>query len=546
MSMMPPTHRRSLTRLAFRWLSGRPLNGRWRTDSTFLRPATVACIPGQLSGRWDHMAGWRRSAWRQAALAAATVLPWQYLTHPARTAILGAAGGLTCAALVGRRVARAWPDRQHYRSTVRPLHLVLARDLALPRNTRPADYLDMPVTFADDESTPIVVHMPAGWASTEANRKRTAGLVLNGSGQTAATMDTEWTTRGTATLIVRRAPAPPDTVAWADVVSDVEQSRSGDLVLGAGMRGDLYRWDLNTEDAHAGFSILSGRGKSSLLQVMAAQVIRPGGTVTAIDPKMVSFEDMVGAPRFRLANDPADVEGMWQAIAEVRGELERRRTERAADRTADWPVRVLMIDELNQFSAMSKMAWMGLRNRDDSLVAPVWGDVATIAQMGRAFRCHLVLVGQSLTDRATGGNDIRHFLGFRALAGWTPAQWKMLSFSGGKSPEQYEDRGRWLYLTPAGRTWVQNAYAEPGELLSWLGAECPMSHVPANTQVSAVHGTPIVGLDAAAAHLGVPVETFRKRRQRAGGALPGEGRQGNRPTFTAASLDAAREGQTVA
>ncbi len=535
--MIPNHARTSPGRLLFRWLAGRPLDGRWRTDSTFLRPATVACIPGQLSGRWDHMAGWRRSAWRQGALLAVAVVPWQWLTHPARTLAAAALLAGPWAGLRVHRAVRAWPTRRHRKSTVVPLHRVLAADLALPRNTAPDDYLTVPATYADDEATPVVVRLPAGWAATQAARDRTSGLVLAKLGQTAATADVEWTTRGVPTLVVRRAPAPPDNAPWADVVSDIETSRSGDLVLGIGARGVLYRWDLNSDDPHAGFSVASGRGKSTLLQVIAAQVIRHGGDVAVVDPKMTSFEHLAGVPRLLLANDPGDVQAMWDAAAAVRGVMERRRAQRAADPTAEWAPHLLMVDEVNQFSAMSSAHWRATREPTDGPVPPVWDDIAAIAWMGRAFSCHLVAVGQRLDSRATGGNGLRDSFGLRGLAGYGPQQWRMLG-PGGKMPPAQRPRGRWLYLTGDDTAWVQNIHPQPGELKAWA---CPMSHVPKNAQVNAPHGTTwVVGLDAAAAHAGLTLEAFRKRRQRAGGALPGERREGNQPAFPADALEALR------
>jgi hypothetical protein len=541
MTMIPSPYRRhSAARLLGRWLSGRPMSGHRRTDSTFLRPATVVVLPGQLAAnRWDNMAGWRRSAWRQTALVGPLAVLWQYAGHPTRTVALGAAGAACGLAVAARRTVRRWPDRRHVRAVVQPMHRVLSADLGLPHNVRPDDYLTVPATYADSETTPIVVRLPAAWAPTKAAQDRTAALVLAKSGQTADTADCEWTTRGGPTLIVRKAPAAPDVVRWADVVGDVETSRPGDLVLGAGPRGALYRWDLNTEDPHAGFSVGSGRGKSSLLQVIAAQVIRPGGRVTAVDPKMTSFEDIAGVPGLDLANDPGDVQAMWDAVAGVRGEMERRRAERDADPTAEWPVRMLMVDEVNQFSAQSAAHWRNTREPTDGPVPPVWDDIAAVAWMGRAFSCHLVIVGQRLDARATGGNGLRDSFGLRGLAGYTAQQWRMLG-PGGKMPTPQKPRGRWLYLSGGEQAWVQNVLAAPGELRAWLPARgCPMSQVDASAQVNTPHGTRwVVGLDAAAAHLGVGVEAFRKARYRAGGTLPGERRDGNQPAFPADALDA--------
>src|ERR1700716_3611261 len=102
---------------------------------SFLPPPTVVVLPGQLAAnRWDNMAGWRRSAWRQTALIVPLAILWQWVGHPVRTEAV--ACGLPFPA---RRAVRRWPDRQHVRAVVRPMHRVLAADLGLPHNVRPDD-----------------------------------------------------------------------------------------------------------------------------------------------------------------------------------------------------------------------------------------------------------------------------------------------------------------------------------------------------------------------------------------------------------------------
>ena len=53
-----------LMRLAYRFVSGRPMSGDRKTDATFWRPATRSLDPSGTALRWEMMRGASRLAWR--------------------------------------------------------------------------------------------------------------------------------------------------------------------------------------------------------------------------------------------------------------------------------------------------------------------------------------------------------------------------------------------------------------------------------------------------------------------------------------------------
>ncbi len=55
-----------LVRLAYRFVSGRPMSGERKTDATFTRPATRSLDPSGTALRWEMMRGAARVAWRLA------------------------------------------------------------------------------------------------------------------------------------------------------------------------------------------------------------------------------------------------------------------------------------------------------------------------------------------------------------------------------------------------------------------------------------------------------------------------------------------------
>src|SRR4051812_24078367 len=58
------THPHSIGRVAFRFVSGRPLDGVARTDARFLRAGTRALTRTGYASRWAMLPGWRRAVVR--------------------------------------------------------------------------------------------------------------------------------------------------------------------------------------------------------------------------------------------------------------------------------------------------------------------------------------------------------------------------------------------------------------------------------------------------------------------------------------------------
>lgn len=548
-------------RLAVRWFAGLPLHGPRVTDATFRRPATQALVPGQLSRRRDHLPGWRRSAVRQVTLFGPPLVWWQYATHPARTVTAATLAGAAGVAWAVRWYRTVWPLRRHMRGVVDPLHAVLSAELGLPRTTRPDDYLTVPPDYNRPDGSPVTVRTPVGWAPSKTAQDRVSALTLSKLAWGKADADVTWTTRGTPVLMIRQAPKAPDSVAWADIVDAVEASEPGDLVLGKTAHG-LYRWNLNGgADPHAVFAVNTGGGKSTTLMVISAQIVAddPAARVSVIDPKMTSFQDLYDTPQIRLANNPMNVEAMWALIAEARSELGRRMAEQTLDPAlkGTWPRWLVVIDEATQFHRLSQRHWRQVRDpATDSAVPPVWDHVADLTQMGREYRFHVIFAGQRIEAKTVEG--CRDLLAHRAVYAVPPGQLTMMGLPKTLPPGP-RHAGRWLYWLIGGDTvWVQNAYAKPGELRAWILARQAMSHelshdvshVPVTSEDTGSCDIPepvewVVGVEAAAARAGLSPAAFRQRRTRAGGQLPGEGKDGRTPLFDPAVLDAMAAGETV-
>jgi hypothetical protein len=267
-------------------------------------------------------------------------------------------------------------------------------------------------------------------------------------------------------LNVTRAPVPPTMVRWADVLAELEACEPGKVLLGVDAAGEFRHGDLGLEDPHWAVNAGSRRGKTSLLLSISAQVLRqalavelpPGAPecarerVTGIDPKRVSLEALAGVPGVELYNDPRDVEGMWAGVAAFRQFMEDRVEAYQADRTIEFRRSLLIIDEVNQCSAMWDHHWRKVKAKGDPATPPVWDDIAAVAWMGAQFRCNIVVVGQRLDAGVLKG--LRDSFGVRLLAGYTPQQYAFL-VGLPPYPRPQKPRGRFLLFEGGELSWLQ-------------------------------------------------------------------------------------------
>lgn len=538
-----PKPEHSLSVVVFRLLRGKHWHGQPLSDATFWSPGTQG--PPHWWGRgrpsrWALMAGWQRAAFWWTLLAVLVGL-WRWRTGTEW--VLAGVGGPAFGVLVWR-AWRAVRRAAHRRRLERPLAGALAPYLG----TSPAvveSGLNVRHDYEDAASGEYVasVVLPDHWAATPDQRRLVEDVV---SARFGAELRYQWRTSAyPMRLNVTRAPVPPARVAFADVREAIDASPADRLVLGKSADGSLVCWDRSAEDPHAAVHGGSRRGKTSLLLLLAAQELRHGGRVVAIDPKRVGLLPLAGmGPAVELHNDPRNVEGQWQAIARFRQLVEDRYDQLEADPTAEFPHALLIIDEVSQFSAQSAAAWRQVKERSDPALPPVWSDVAAVLWMGAQAHCHVVLAGQRLDYNLLGG--LLGSFGIRMLAGFQPVDYARLV---GVPPVQRSQKARGRFLVYAGGelTWTQLAYGDADELRGWVlegrqaasqAASHPVPDVGRGPEDATGDsgGRVLVGLAAGAEYLGLSVDAFRKRLER-GGRVPGEFRAGGQPAWRAADLD---------
>lgn len=561
----------------WRYLSGQPLDGRRRTDGSFVHPGTRSLTPGVVRfSRWSGYPGWQRAGIRVSTLALAALALDGWITHPTLTRNLALLSAWATGSAATWRGYQRWRDRRHWFHTVLPLHLALAAYLALPASARPRDYLRVPVNYARSHDARTTITLPPTWTGNPGVRKELATLVMEKLELSSSDAEWDLEMKRSPTLTIKLSHKPPKTVSWSDELATLAACRPGQLFIGRDKLGHAFYWDLAVgEDPHAGFSIHTGLGKSTLMMALTAQLLHQDhrASVTYIDPKMVSADALAGVPGLTLVNDPRNVGAMWEAIEGSLALMDERRDALAADPTATFARHMLILDEVNMFATMSRSHWLKVKPKGAPATPAIWDVIAALIWQGRQFGVHLVLLGQRLDERATGGIGLRDSLGFRGLAGFRANQWLMLVGTV-PIPRAQKGKGRWIYDDGESSTWVQNVYPSAQDLRSWAldrqVAPTPNLETLAGTEAGTGVGSPVVtvtvlsdvkgptsslpaetpelptppvaatawiiGREAGAAHLHISLAAFDKRRERR--PIPGETRRRNQPAWTEADLDA--------
>ena len=446
-------------RLIYRHLTGLEYDGQPRTNATWTESGDKVLHESERARRWSYRPRLQRAAIRWGWTAAVGANGYAAVAAPAVEA--GTLAGEAGAAVVwaGYRTTDAALTFLHRRRVVRPLAKALARTL----ENDPANILRgliVPGRTDRPEAT-VTVPVPDGWHGDRKTVEAIIGARLGGS------WDAEWRMRQAPfSAVFTRTPEPPGMVKWADVLHHIEANKEGEIVVGLNSRGKPYRGDFVREEPMWGLSIGTGGGKSVFLQMVTCQLVAQGAEIVAIDPKFISLDPLVGIPGIAVFNDPRNVGEMWNAIGDFRREMESRYDAWVADRSITFKRKVLIIEEGNMFSAISKEHWREVKKKGDPVSPPVWGDIAAILRMGRQANMNVIAVFQRMDDAATGNQGLRDSFGFRVLGRYTWQAWRMLVGTN-PIPRSQKRRGRYIVVDGGEHTWIQAPYISEEEVRAW-------------------------------------------------------------------------------
>jgi hypothetical protein len=104
---------------------------------------------------------------------------------------------------------------------------------------------------------------------------------------------------------------------------------------------------------------------------------------------------------------------------------------------------VAVLEELTSAYNRLKAYWKSVKGPEDPALSPALTALANLANMGREMRVHVLMAGQSLTAKTTGGPEGRESFGARVMGRATSNAWKMLAPQIKPAPVKRLPPGRW-------------------------------------------------------------------------------------------------------
>lgn len=505
-----PKH--TITRVIYRYLSGRPLDGLARTDGGYLRRGRRAVSPTGRASRWAMLPGWQRQAVRLGVPAGISAVAYAQQAAPQYTA----AALATLAGLGGvrglRRAHRGLKMRRFDATYIRPTERTLAEGLGAgvrlevdPTLGTLVERLAKPLSPAEEKARawygqhvePVVRWLPdriqrGVWALQNAvepaltpfrrpvdavgpsirltiNLRYLSNDDRNLVNAVIASKVPVRDTIGTVDMVGERVTMswtvrkqPRAKVGYDEIAPHLDRIAEDEFIFGFAAGDVPFIVSLADDAPHIAMSAGSGAGKSVLAQLLAAQVLRRGGKVTIIDVK--------GSHRWakNIAGVNYCVTGRaaHDALVDL-GELADERNTAAFasdDDNFDPGLRHLVImEEMNAGIAILANYWQGERAKGDPVMSPAVTALRFLLFTGRSAKINVVGIAQSLTARAIGGPEARENFAVRCMARYTVNAWRMLCPQAAM-PRSSRVRGRWAIVIGDTATSVQVAYLTPAQV----------------------------------------------------------------------------------
>ena len=471
----------------WRWLSGHPLDGKHRTNASWLHRATAVHHPTPVV-RWHHLPRLARAAIRTGATLAVLAAGYGYFVARALTVAAVITATAAGAAWGARRAWLTVTGWRHHRSYVRPLHWALAALPGIDAGALPRDWLQV-----NQERTCAVIDLPRDFAGKPAVMKQIEATVTAKLAIEAP--EPKWELEGARPkLIIRSKPAPPRKVTWDDVAAAVESATESQPVIGMGRGGRILALDLH-ESPHILLSVPTGGGKSTLLRILIPGMLAAGRTVAAIlDFKWISHPWVKGGlPNVLICQDIADIHVFLEWLHD---EITRRN--RVAWSAMDiegrihgdvGPRIVVNVEELNSTMTELRRYWRRIRASGDPDMSPAVDGLNMALLMGRQVKVHVIVAGQQVTAQSIGGGVSRENLGTRILGRYSPAHWRMLAEEVPVMPPSSRRAGR-VQIVSGARARECQAAEITGAMAVELAKSRPMPW-PSTLPLSLRHGVSI-------------------------------------------------------
>ncbi|MGC5381238.1 helicase HerA domain-containing protein [Micromonospora sp. DT68] len=557
----------TVSRVAYRYLSGRPLSGKPGYPYRHRGPG--------------RLAGWQRQVIRLSVPATAALA----VAQPEQVGSLVGSAAL----VAGYRARRRFTMRRFNREYVTPTLAALAPAMGLqtgvslhvdpslgnltPRLAKPLSPAETAVrTWYGERVEPAIRWLPeraqrAAWSIQRKAEPITSRLAvfrrpvdgdqgprielvadtpyltreqrqlvssIIGSKIPVADLVESWHQVGPrvrATWTVRKRP--PARVGVDQVAEHLPRLAEWEFYIGQGAGDRPVTLSLRDDSPHLAVSAGTGAGKSVLAELVAVQVLARGGRVVILDRKG-SHRWALGLAGVDYCTKPAQMHDALVRLAVLADE----RNSLALHAPEDWDPgpRVLVIcEELNATIGQLVNFWAEARGKGDPKRSPAVSALADLLFMGRSAKVNVLAIAQMLTARAIGGPEARENFGIRCLARYTANNWKML-VPEAAMPRASRTLGRWQIVIGGQATETQVAYLTAAEARELA---CPRSSGTSEVSGPSSPAGDFLTLRQAAEAGVIPwkLDAAKKRLQRGVGEVPTpRGKDGNADLYARADL----------
>lgn len=238
-------------------------------------------------------------------------------------------------------------------------------------------------------------------------------------------------------------------------------------------RGDApIAVDIDAESPHILISAGTIGGKSATVLNLTAQLLwaDPAAIAVVVDSKQHSQRGLAAIPGVAYAREPEEINN---ALVAVWDEVQsRNRTCRDVPLGAPMPTfpRIILAVEEANVTVTALNGWWRSEHGARSGQAPGVVALDNILCMGRAVRTHVILDGQSVTHRSTGGGAGAANIACRILAEYDANTWRRLAHGADWVPPTSHKRQPGWCVVVHGREVAegQRIYMRDTEAVAWL------------------------------------------------------------------------------
>lgn len=398
--------------LIWRFITGNWLDGKTRTDARWFgrgRKSVATWYPNP--SRWSMLPRAARAGIRLSATVGTVGSLLVWLLWPT---VFRVAAWLTAGLLVGLLVWLAWQRWQQW-ETNRHVLVPLAHALVPVLDMPPGEIRRGMSIGQSHMRFPVPIHYtPSDGRMSELTRTVNQRI----SGDWTATLQLK---RVPFYVSFTRRPEPRKSVEFAEVIDLIRGTDINHPILGLGTKDEIIKLDFSGEIAHLAASIGTGGGKSSFLRFLTAQFAYHGAeSILVCDPKWVSLAGMEDTPGLRIVRH---IEDIWEALAAERELMDKRYMELLSNPNADFPTRIVVLEEQNAFALESSIHWRNVRPAGAKALPEVWNDIGLLLLKARQVNIRLVAVYQRMTADACGGGTFRDQYGLKLLSRFGPQAW---------------------------------------------------------------------------------------------------------------------------